>query len=29
MVINFMGLGWVCVLCGWGKELVLHLGKVL
>jgi hypothetical protein len=29
MVINFVGLGWVCVGCGWGRELVLQLGKVL
>jgi hypothetical protein len=30
MVINFVGLKWVCVLCGcgWGRELVLHLGRV-
>jgi hypothetical protein len=30
MVINFVG--WArfvfCVGCGWGRELVLHLGKV-
>jgi hypothetical protein len=31
MVINFVGLKWVCVLCGvwWGREHVLHLGIVL
>jgi len=27
-MINFVGLRWVCVLCGWGMELVLELGKV-
>jgi hypothetical protein len=28
-MINLVGLRWVCVLCGWGKELVLQLGTVL
>ncbi len=28
MVFNFVGLGWVCVLCGWATELVLQLGRV-
>jgi hypothetical protein len=29
IVINFVGLGWICVRCSWGKKLVLELGRVL
>jgi hypothetical protein len=28
MVINFVGLGWVCVGGGWGREVVLELGNL-
>ncbi len=29
MVINFVGLGWFFVRCRWGREHVLHLGKII
>jgi hypothetical protein len=28
MVNNFVGLGWVCILCGWDREHVLQLNRI-